>query len=255
MSQAVLPVPNSEQISPAFEDFAVTLQVVLVGTDGLVLASDRLIDEQRSLPRFGTHYHDRHHQQDFGSKVFVGDHIACSFAGGPDAERIARVIFESANPRGCSDTAWRTQIEGIVRTVHSSDFGVIDEVIILRGDNCRSALKLMRQGSLDPSFTQINCHRLAGDVVRQANFLPTHLWRDTMSIRDLVLLSLLTIAYASKENPAGIGGGADVLTLAGDAKFSVRSYSQSELDKMRQDFDKSLSKVLIDCMKRDRNAS
>jgi hypothetical protein len=217
------------------EDFAVTLQVALVGIDGIVIASDRLLVEQRTLLRRGTYYADRHSQQAPGTKIVFGDHVACTFAGGPNAERIARAIQQQGDPQGASDASWRTQVERISEAVPGADSSVIDEVIVLRLDD-RSAFKLMRQGGLNPSITPITAHLLAGDVVRQANFLPTHLWRKDMSTEELSVLALLTVAYATAENPSGIGGGADLLIAKKGQAFSVSQYPEETLREMRERF-------------------
>ncbi len=54
-------------------------------------------------------------------------------------------------------------------------------------------------------------------------------------------LALLTIAYASLENPAGIDGGADILTLTKEKGFSVERYTQSQFDAMRKRFNDEIS--------------
>jgi hypothetical protein len=58
-----------------------------------------------------------------------------------------------------------------------------------------------------------------------------------MSISALTKLALLTLAYASKDNPSGVGGGADLLTLNQTAAFSLSRHSEDELDALRRQFD------------------
>jgi hypothetical protein len=90
----------------------------------------------------------------------------------------------------------------------------------------------------------IQDYSLSGDITQPCRFIPTHFRSANMSLEDIVPLILLTIAYGSTENPSGIGGGADVLTLDSDHEFKLCTYQQSDLEDIRQTFQKHLEGII-----------
>jgi hypothetical protein len=238
MAQAAFHVPERDSIQETFEDYALTLQVVLVGCDGLVMASDRLFEDRRYVPRAFASAPARLTQRTFGSKILFSDagDVACGFAGGPQAREIARRIVSDCHPAGLTVIQWEDRIGEAIQPIRGSGAHVMDEVFVLRADTPGSAVWVLVQDSL-PSFLVIEDTLCTGDILASANFLPGHFRRSDMSISALTKLALLTLAYASKDNPSGVGGGADLLTLNQTAAFSLSRHSEDELDALRRQFD------------------
>jgi hypothetical protein len=246
MSQ-VLAIPTLPLTTPE-EEFGMTFQVALIGSDGLVCASDRkFVDYHWTRPdaKYAGERTQRGQKMASTKFVFSGDQtLACAYAGGDQSKNLADAIITNCHPGGQSLDQWERYIKSATKEIHGSGSQSMDEVIVIRRDDCRTAIRLMKLEPRDSSTLAIEQSICTGDLSGAAQFLVEHLWQPGMSIIDLERLALLTLAYASKENPSGIGEGADVLTLTKADGFTLRTYTQAQLDQMRANFDEHLSLAL-----------
>ena len=230
MPQAQSVYLNPEEL---LEDFDMTFQTALLGTDGMVLASDRLLVERglRGLVKSRTPY-----ERTVGKKIHISEEksVICAYAGGPYSEAIARRIVTDCDPRGLSDIAWRNCLENATKLVTEYEDNTADEILVLRCDNT-SALKLIRQRNDDPTFTPVTSQMCSG-IDSDAKAIPRFFWHANANMRELCTLALVTIDYAHQEFPGHVGGGADVVKIDKRGNLSEKSFTLEELAQTRSAF-------------------
>jgi hypothetical protein len=229
VAQIAAALSKSFPLQRSEEEFGMTFQVGLVGTDGVVLGSDQThihysVQPLKDVPAIGRFWHRTR-----GKKLLVKDDnsVVCGYAGGPASEKIARAIVTAAQPKGLSEVEWRNRIEEIVSPLRGTDSNVSDEIIVVRTDTCDSILVVMRQGGYDPTFTPVSEHVCTGDY-SSARFLAKNVWRPGLTTEELKKLAFLVLAYAHRENPTGVGGGFDILTLTPHTSPKLETHEESD---------------------------
>lgn len=216
-----------------------TFQVALIGCDGLIIASDRMMVDRRWGPRAFAVHQAELNQRMRGTKTILSDHndVVCAFAGGPAAESMARAIASDCRPEGLSLLQWQNCVEDAVKSIRGSGYHVLDEILVARTDDWHYLLRVLVQNTEAPSFLTVEEYVCTGDILGSARFLIDHFWRKDMNVSQLKKLALLAIAYASKENPSGIGGGADIVTIKAGWEMAVDSASESHMNALQKEFD------------------
>lgn len=229
----------ADQCSETLDGFDMTFQVLLFGSDGLVLASDRLL-RTRGL-REMTERRRPSYQPTLGTKIHVSDDklTVCSFAGAPYSETIARRIVTRCCPTGLSEPSWRNSLEAATKEITEYSEQISDELFVIRTDNM-TALKLIRQQKDDPTFTPIDGGSMYAGLETDAILLPKLFWRDGLKCEELRPLAVASIAQASIEAPHLIGGGIDIVEVKGNRHIETQQYSQTQANDMR---DLLISKV------------
>lgn len=216
------------------DDFDMTFQVLLIGDDGIVLASDRLF-RTRGL-REMMEAKRPSYQPTLGTKIYISDDnlTICSFAGGPYSEKIARRIVTTCCPSGLSEPHWINAIEAAAKGITEYSEQLSDELLVIRADNV-TALKLIRQQSDDPTPTPIDSCMYAG-LETDAILIPKLFWRSNIKCERLRTLAIVSITQASIEAPHLIGGGVDVVVVSADRRVEQSQYNQAEADVIREAF-------------------
>jgi hypothetical protein len=238
MAQAV--VDSGLHTAVQGEELELTLQVVLVGLDGLVLASDRRMVDVHWVPKAYASHRAALTQKFTTSKLLWSEsrRICCAFAGGPQSSTIAAAIARECDvsPLPSALLEWQHSIEIAIGDMRGSGAHIMDEVIVLRSDSPTSALRVLVQDNC-PSFVTVASALCTGHTTAPAVFVPAHLYHSRMSVSTLKSLALLTIGYGSRDNPSGVGCGADLITLNHSGKFSESNHSPEELEALCCQFD------------------
>jgi len=184
-----------------------TMQVVLVGSNGLVVGSDRKLayrtQEGNSAPDYQFDVGDKFVRSRDGS-------IICFFAGGSHAKSIA----EGAAARSYSGQAiceWHYDLRKAAEDVRASSIG--DEVIVIRLGGEGTDVALINKIGYTATVSAINQHRCTGVNVK-ARFLVERFWRKA-KVESLRRLALLVLGHAARERPTEVGFGFDLMTIEG----------------------------------------
>ncbi len=226
-----------------------TFQLVLIGADGLVLGSDRLIDDRRYVPRAYGQWQEeqaRISQRPSETKILFSDdgELACGFAGGPAAKSIATAIVSNCHHlNSMSQIAWENHLASEIKSIRGSSAHLLDEVLVIRKDDCRSALRVLVHDNDAPRFLLIKEHICTGDIGVSARFIQEYAWAKGMPVTELEKVALVTLAYASGENPSHIGNGFHTLT-ASQGNFILREYDHDDVLKLRSPISSQLQQYL-----------
>jgi hypothetical protein len=195
----VISIPSVASI----EDTPVTLQIGLVGTDGIVLAGDlktRFFDE---VETFG-----------LTSKILTSARgIALAYSGYEISREVAKRIIADETLLDFDDSAqWQTT-EKIASDVYREPFPDI-----VAPDRRDSEILLVSTCSIDHfySLEMRNENRcwlrrredkaIAGHVVNSGCFFVERYYRKSATVEELALVAAYAIFAASKLNPPGIEG-------------------------------------------------
>ena len=241
MPQLIAVTPPSPAIEVQ-EEFGMTFTVALVGHNSVIVGADRRhltfeVDSQETGMRPWQDYDD--------CKIYLSDNksVVCCYAGGPQAEPLARIIATESKPNGISEMAWKTELENLANKISPDpDWRILNEVMCVRTDD-RLAMTVIRQGQCTPYALPIKSQKCTGDRFSLARFLPKHFWRENMTTEELDVLARLSVAAAHRENPTGIGGGCDVATIA-DGDVSLAFYTDDENEMLLKQFDKRIRDVI-----------
>src|SRR5258708_8658755 len=210
---------------PAPED-AVTFQVVLIGSDGLVVASERMDNYGTPCsPGEGTAW-----QRSRTKKYFESEDgsVICFSAGGPSVRDIARSIALKCRTVDCegkqlSLLQWEDSLKNVAdEVVRLGRLALPDEIIIVRRDVRDAAWLVVKHEESLTTVSQVSEWRCTGDN-SAARFLPWHLWIST-SVRELKCLAVLAIGYAHQENPSAVSEEFDVMTPGASSVFTIQPY-------------------------------
>jgi hypothetical protein len=219
------PTVDQSWLTP--EEQVVTFQIALVGCDGLVIGSDRLGRHARMV---GDKYQPS--QIVYQSKycMSTGQSLVCFAAGGAMAQNVARRIVLDCDPASklpsATELEWQTAIHQIVRTEMLPYKFPVDEWIVARTDTPDAffvvSRKLVGEDIIFASVQKMQQHFCTGNSTL-AQFLPRHLWTKDRSVSELEKLALLTLSYASEEDPSSIGAPFDIMALdkGGQLTWSV----------------------------------
>ena len=203
-----------------------TFQIVLIGKDGLVVASDRRVAVRS--PGSGDW------QFIPGTKFCESDSVVCAAAGGPQAQSIATAIINHCKPASCrSESEWvellRTTAEGIPGNSRG------DEIIVARKDVPTHVFHVSRDNQI-VGVQKVDTRLCTGTSVT-ARFLSQHLWLPT-TIEQLSRLALLAVAYATEEKPSEVGFGIELMTLSstGETRRTEWSIDDRQITAIRDSF-------------------
>jgi len=227
--------PSSEELN------AVTLQIGLVGNDGLVMASDRLLQQigdggARSVGKV--------------SKFLRNDGTVMCWAGDSIAERAAIRIEGldwnsvkrnsiAADLMRAGDATW----EEMERLGYRMDPGVIRNVLVaFRDDFWQLEVGLPR------SLARRRIDRVVmGDPANSARFLINRYANEVQMLptSQLVSLAAYAILMGGEENPNGVGGlEVVVIPKGGLPRFSTTEQEQ-ELAKLSESLDDVIKEQLL----------
>jgi hypothetical protein len=203
------------------EDIEMTFQVALVGSNGIVVASDRKIAYQ-TRERSDRPW-DR--QTSVGPKFACKDDnsIVCFFAGGSQAISIANAVVCQVDASTPNISDWHSQLERAANSVIAKS--TADEVMVVRpfvGD-----VTLIYKSASEPSVSSIPDRRCTG-IIAKCRFLTELFWRES-TVSELRRLALILLHFASTERPESVGGGYDLLIVEnGKVKWEKEKPLDSE---------------------------
>lgn len=200
----------------------VTFQIAMTGSDGLVIASDR-------LGRYGA---GATIPQMFSQKKYFispGRSLVCFAAGGPTASNLAREISVQCDDLGSNEAESHSALYRVAASTPGSDRPSSDDEVIVAQTNALDAvwLVLRRPGTV-PFPTVLRQSSVCTGNKTSALFLPRHLWRPERSVTELKKLALLTLSYASKEEPSFVAPPFDLVTME-RTNATIREESHSSL--------------------------
>jgi hypothetical protein len=181
---------------------AVTFQIVLIGSDGLVVASDRM--ESYATP--GQLGESPAWQRAKTTKYFKSEDasVICFSAGGPLTRDIGRAIASRCRTTS-GELAWEESLKSVAdEVVRLGQLAPPDEIIVVRNDVLDTAWLVVKHENSLSTVGKVSEWRCTGDN-SAARFLPWHLWTKA-PVRELKWLAVLALSYASKENPSGVSG-------------------------------------------------
>lgn len=181
---------------------SMTLQIGLVGSDGVVLASDRLVSivEAQGVTRTRS------------SKVHIGRGVVCCWAGDDTARYAANLIQASAWPENmerysilqeCADEAWRLTMGGEGTFNPLSHMTIARRVLVAFADGELWKVDIFVRSAAQKIFDKV----IAGDSYTSVhhlinNYIPTA----SLPVSSLLQIAAHAICMGHRENPAGIDG-------------------------------------------------
>jgi hypothetical protein len=200
------------------EDSLMTFQVALVGSDGLLVGSDRKCAYRSQEPERGAFL-----QFEEGAKYVESEGLVCFFAGGPQAQSIADAVVRRGALHELSVPAWRADLQKTGEMIRANSIG--DEVIVVRFSTSNADAALINKKEDAVSVSAIPQHLCTGVNV-YARFLTEEFWSNR-SVDSLRKLALIAMGYAAKERPTEVGCGFDLMVLK-DGKVGWESYTEDD---------------------------
>lgn len=217
-----------------------TFQVALIGTDGLIVGSDR-----RSIYYSPMGPDDSYTsvQPDENSKfVKASDKssVICAFAGSPFAVSLAEKIAYSMGYREAENDFERGEaLNAIAHSLDPLEGMLKDEVLIIRKENLASVTVIARKGHGSVTRGEASTWICTGNNSVPARFVPWHFW-ERRPVAELESLALLTLSCAVHEEKSMIGGGFDFIILTAQG-FSEKHFDGNDprIDAIRESFESS----------------
>lgn len=198
-------------IVPEDEDCPIqmTFQIGMIGSDGLLVASDRRqLYHQSAAPGIPA---SEQPTTKFKFSRSPDESVICAFAGSPFAESLADLIALNTKPREYKNHAsWREHVLDVAANARQAS-NTADEVFVIRPSVLDNMLVVTRQG-IRPATGAWLKDRVCIGMDTPSRFLPHHLWK-RCSVAELRPVALLAVAFASIEYPQYVGEGIDLLTV------------------------------------------
>jgi len=217
-----------------------TLQVGLVGSDGIVLASDRLVNTVEAgdvSPRQS-------------SKFFHNDRVVCCWSGNRAAEYAANFIQDSAwdNPsrrdaelKECGNRGWRTEY-GHADPQPRSSISAVRRILAAFPQDCT----LWDMDVYNYSLTeQVRDKTFSGDVHTTTRHLLRHYIPEGLPVARLIRIAAHMILMGHRENNFGIGGLEIAIVRQGQAPHFLSREQERELTRLSDSMHESISEILL----------
>lgn len=184
-----------------------TMQVGLVASDGIVIASDKKL----SYSGAGTN------QAATTDKITWNDdqNILCADAGFRTSNTIASQIVNLDTLELLlepTDFRWRQQLfktaSGVSRP---SVLNPLDEVIVVRRDSLDKFWIVGKTTGSGESVDSVSDRLVTGDTGNLGRLWPSFFYKSSMNVTEMSFLAVLTIWWGEKHNPSSIGNGIDLV--------------------------------------------
>jgi hypothetical protein len=224
----------------------VTLQIGLVGIDGLVIASDRLvgqleIDKETLVAGYSTFT---------TTKFEIGPDFLCCLSGDKIAELAAIKVRELRSDGGNRAVKEMLQSAGNEAWKHyeNTPFDPVTRKLIVacpRPDWSLWQLEIDELSLARPVYDKV----IAGDPINSArHFVTNYVPKGgpiPLPVNQLVFLAAHGIVRGGKENPRGVGGLQVVVIPKGGSPKFLTSREERELEKRSKDLDDAISGQLL----------
>lgn len=231
LSTAVLPSP--EIFDPPLEqELRMTFQVVLIGTDGLIIGSDRkmltqapyLAGSQAPFPQFEEQ-----------SKFIASEDesVICACSGAQEAQRIARQVVREIDPT-LGLVEWMAALDSLSRQPQLSRSA---QLVVVRKSCARQAVWLVAGAS--GYVSRIEEKQCVGDST-SACFLLGNFYK-RCSVDELKSLALLTLDYGATDLPTSVGRNYDLLILreaTDEVEWGRYEAGDGRVQELRRAFDR-----------------
>lgn len=190
----------------ADEALLMTMQLAMVGSDGLIVGSDRKV-AYRTREGVTAPYDYQVTSQD----KFVrnsDDSLICFFAGESAAMSIADAVLTRGDS-GLPFYAWREDLKKTAETTRPQTTG--EEVTVIRHAASSTDIALINNTENGVAVSPISQFRCMGVNVK-SRFLTQLFWKET-SVDSLVRLGLAVLGYAARERPETVGCGFDLMVI------------------------------------------
>ena len=212
---------NAESCCVEFpeQEKRMTFQVAAIGTDGIVLGSDR---RQNIYSLRDSDGWDALIPGEAEKLIYSPDReFVCGFAGGPTVEPLARSLVNQSREALSRESLFHT-----VQKLHHEipPFGQARDTVLLA--NCRvpgAVQTIDRSTAALATVTPVTRWITTGSNAVPARFLMHHFWRKA-PVRELVPLLLLTLYCACNEGEGSIGQGMDIVILKDQSWQPLESY-------------------------------
>ena len=211
-----------------------TFQVALIGSDGLVVGSDRKITNRATRTGDAIPYAQFEERTKFFKST--DESVICTFIGSAEAQNIAREIVERGDPT-LSENSWQDYLHLLAQ---SSSPRTPDELIVVRKAHITGVVRMV----LGSGAFRIESHYCGGEIV-PACFLTEHFWTKK-PVNVMRKLALLTLDFGAREAPSGVGGGFDLLILTESSGVKWENYepNHDRVLMLRKAFDQAINSVL-----------
>jgi hypothetical protein len=233
--------PSREELN------AMTFQVGLVGSDGLVIASDRLLQQIENGGRSAS----------LSSKFLSGDAVICCWSGDSVAEHIANVVRglswgdvsserESVREmlKCAGDMALSEMEQDHMRKGWVMDLRVTRKVIVA----FRDMLWLLDVRSPASIANQVYDRVVAGDADNTARCFANKfaLGCQKRPVKELVRLAAYAVLAAGDENPHGVRKLEIVVIPKGNSPIFLASEHEQELEDLSNQLNISIAEHLFE---------
>jgi len=234
------------QRSPIQELKFVTLQIGLVGIDGLVIASDRLvgqmeIDRETFAPGFSTFT---------TTKFEVGKDFLCCLSGDKIAERAAITVrdFKFADGRRSVKEMLESAGNEAWKHYENVPFDAVTRKLIVASSKPEWSLWQLEIDELSlarPVYDKV----IAGDPINSARHFVTNYaplgGPIPLPINRLIFLAAHGIVRAGKEHPRGVGGLEVVVIPKSGSPTFLTPEQERELKKRSESLDASIGEQIL----------
>jgi len=215
-----------------------TFQVVLVGSDGLIIGSDRKMFTEAPYIKGSDQPIPQFEEQ---SKFIATEDetIICACSGDQEAQRIARQIVLRLDPN-LSPVAWIAALDSLARRPELTRSA---QLIVVRKSHPDHALWLVA-GPLG-YVSRIEERQCVG-AKTSACFLLSNFFKKC-GVDELRTLALLTLDYGATEFPTSVGRNYDLLMLRSGkevAEWERYEDTDGRVQELRKSFDKAAATVI-----------
>jgi hypothetical protein len=228
------------------KEYKLTFQAAILGSDGLLVVSDRMMTICTPVP--GKNFALQMRQAfKFIESEDKNQSLVCAFAGSQFSRDIAQKIVLQCLPSNFVSTLeWEVSLNALIVNYVRPELPILDEIIIVRKDT-PGAVWVAQKGVLPVVSKIIDCV-YTGDNV-PARFLIGHFW-EQKPVSELRALALLSLHYACSEDPSSIGGAFDLMTLKdGHVEWETFDPKNIANGPMCSEFDRRMKTLLLDISK------
>jgi hypothetical protein len=215
------------------EELQMTYQIAMVGSDGVLLGSDRRMFNRGPSADPTSLYV----QYDAQSKFIGSDHVICACSGDQRSARIAREIVAECDPQ-LSDNAWQSALD---KKAEMPELRGHAELLIVRKHRSDHAVWMVAgPNGYTARIGEKKC--IGGNS--SAYFLIQRFYKKS-SIRLLRNLALLTLEYAHLEFPTSVGDGYELRYIFHDQIVTEEYTDQDQrVTSLRANFENGTNTLL-----------
>lgn len=228
-------IPLQFAMRPEEEFEPMTYQVVALGTDGLILGSDRKVFSVPPSAYSANSY--RQFDTQFKFVRSENDAIICACSGNQHSRRVANEIVKEADPKQ-SAANWEAYLWSKCRQQIIGS----GEIVIVRSSYLDAYWITIGP---DGQVSQISDKQCVG-ANASACFIATHFYR-RVGVDELKRFALLILDYAARELPNWIGNGYDLVILKKDQQPQWMQLSSDDhfLCSIRNSFNLAINQSLF----------